>query len=121
MRIYLSGPMLGIPEFNFPVFYAMAAKLRQHGHTVFNPAERANQRHGVNISEGNATGDEVQLVAEHGLNLREALHTDLAWICLEADAIAMLPGWENSLGACAEIATARALRLGVIILGEYDE
>ena len=116
MKIYLAGPMRGIAEFNFPAFYRGAAQLERLGHTVFNPAERDNQQHGTDISHGNATGDEHQAAAQHGFNLREALAADMAWICAEADAIALLPGWRNSKGATAEHATAVALGLTVIEL-----
>lgn len=116
MKIYLAGPMRGIPEFNFPTFYAAASKLRKQGHFVFSPAERDNDRHGVDISKGNATGDEAQATKEHGFNLREALGIDLAWICAHAEAIAVLPGWEKSKGATAEHAAATALGLEVIQL-----
>lgn len=116
MKIYVAGPMRGIPEFNFPAFHRAAAELRAAGHYVFNPAERDNEQHGKDISKGNATGDETQAAAEHGFNLREALSEDLAWVCLEADAIALLPGWERSKGAAAERATAVALGLEIIEL-----
>ena len=116
MKIYVAGPMRGIPEFNFPAFYAAAAKLEAEGHEVFNPAARDNEKHGTDISVGNATGDESLATAQHGFNLREALGADLAWICAEADAIGLLPGWENSKGATAERATAVALGLQVLIL-----
>jgi hypothetical protein len=116
MKIYLAGPMRGIPEFNFPAFYSAADKLRAEGHDVFNPAERDNEKHGTDISKGNATGDEALAAAQHGFNLREALGADLAFICAEADAIALLPGWEQSKGANAERATAVALGLEVIDL-----
>lgn len=108
--------MRGIPEFNFPAFYAAAQSLRADGHTVFNPAERDNEHHGTDISRGNPTGSEAQAAAQHGFNLREALSADLQFICLEADAIALLPGWENSKGAQAERATAIALGLQEIRL-----
>lgn len=111
MKIYLAGPMRGIPEFNFPAFHKATAFLRALGHEVFNPAERDNERHGTDISKGNATGDEKLAAAQHGFNLREALGADLAWICAEADAIALLPGWENSKGVKAEAATGDALGL----------
>jgi hypothetical protein len=116
VKIYLAGPMRGIPEFNFPAFFAAAAELEALGYEVFNPAKRDNDHHGTDISKGNATGDEAIAAAQHGFNLREALGADLAWICAEADAIALLPGWENSKGATAEYATARALGLTVVEL-----
>lgn len=116
MKIYVAGPMRGIPEFNFPAFNAAAAKLRAEGHEVFNPAEKDNERHGTDISKGNATGDESLATQQHGFNLREALALDLEFICRQADAIALLPGWENSKGANAERATAVALGLKLIDL-----
>lgn len=116
MRIYLAGPMRGIPEFNFPAFMAAAAKLRAEGHIVFNPAERDNEVHGTDISKGNATGDEELAARQHGFSLRDALGADLAWICAEGEAVALLPGWQNSKGATAERATALALGLQVLEL-----
>lgn len=116
IKVYLAGPMRGYPEFNFPAFYAAAAKLRAEGYTVFNPAEKDNETYGADISQGNATGNELQAVKEHGFSLRDALHADLTYICKEADAIALLPGWRLSKGANAEYATALALSLEVIEL-----
>jgi len=115
-KVYVAGPMRGIPEFNFPAFHAATAKLRAAGHTVFNPAERDNERHGEDISKGNVTGDETIAAKEHGFNLREALGEDLEFICRHADVVALLPGWENSKGAIAERATALALGLEVWVL-----
>lgn len=113
MKLYLAGPMRGIPEFNFPAFRAAAAMLRAQGHFVFNPAERDNERHGKDISKDNVNGDEALAVAQHGFNLREALADDMAFICREADGIALLPGWTQSKGARAERATAEALGLRI--------
>lgn len=116
MNIYVAGPMRGIPHFNFPAFAKASEKLRSEGHIVFNPAERDNERHGTNIGAGNETGCEKKAAQDYGFNLREALGDDLAWICANADAIALLPGWERSRGARAEHATAAALGLRIIIL-----
>jgi len=116
MKVYIAGPMRGIPNFNFPAFNIAASNLRWAGYTVFSPAERDNQHHGTDISAGNTTGDEDLAAKQHGFNLREALAADLEWICREADAIALLPGWEKSKGATAERAVALALGLKEIYL-----
>jgi hypothetical protein len=118
MKLYLAGPMRGIPEFNFPAFHIGAAQLREAGHIVFSPAERDIAVTGVDISKGNATGDNALAEAQHGFNLREALKDDLEFICLHADGIALLPGWTNSKGAQAKVATARALGLMVMTIEE---
>jgi len=113
MRIYLAGPMRGIKFFNFPAFNAAAASLRAEGHFVFNPAERDCERHGKDISKGNAAGCEALAAAEHGFSLRDALADDLEFICKHAEAVALLPGWQRSKGVAAERATAFALGLPV--------
>jgi hypothetical protein len=118
MKIYLAGPMRGIREFNFPAFHTAAKMLRAMGHEVFSPAEKDIQRHGKDISKDNPTGSEALATTQHGFDLRVALGEDLAWICKEAEAIALLPGWENSNGARAEHRTAEALGLRVIYIPE---
>lgn len=118
MKIYLAGPMRGYPQFNFPAFHAAAARLRAQGHVVFNPAQRDEGVYGTDFAAGNKTGDEKEATATYGFNLREALAADMKFICEEAEAIAMLPGWKKSKGATAEHATAEALGLEVIWLEE---
>lgn len=99
-KIYLAGPMRGYVDSNFPAFNIAAASLRGNGYFVFNPAEN----------------DELMVKQGVPITIRRCLEIDLAWICREADAIALLPGWEDSTGATAERATAIALGLGVIYL-----
>jgi len=107
--IYLAGPMQGIPEFNFPRFNAVTWCLRQDGHTVFNPAERDIERAGgVDISKGNAGGVLDAETKKH-FSLRQALADDTDFICMKANCIALLPGWEKSNGAMAEHRLAVAL------------
>ena len=119
MKLYLAGPMRGIPYFNFPAFKAAAAQLRAKGHYVFNPAERDNEVHGEDISAGNEDGCEAKAAIEHGFDLRRALGEDLAFICAEAEGIALLPGWERSKGAIAELAVAAALGLQIKLVEDW--
>lgn len=116
MRIYLAGKMRGLPEFGYPIFHAAAAKLRSEGHEVFSPAERDIVREGKDISKGNVAGCELLAAKEHGFSTRIALADDCDWICRHAEAIALLPGWETSRGARAELALAEAIGLHVIHL-----
>ncbi len=92
MRIYLAGPMRGIPDYNFPEFHKYAAMLRAQGHEVFNPAE-------IDLPQ-----DQVGLIM--------AIETD--WICKKAEAVYLMPGWTQSRGAIAERALAEALDRRVI-------
>ena len=117
IRVYLSGPMRGYPEFNFPAFNRYAAKLREEGFEVFNPAEKDRERYGDDFAAKFPTGDE-EAASNEGFSLREALAIDLDYVCREADIIAMLPGWENSSGARAELAAAEALGLRRMFLEE---
>lgn len=115
MRIYIAGPMRGVPKFNYPAFNKAAEALRAKGHTVFNPAEKDLKKYGKEI-EDNSRGSITKAEKEVGFSLREALATDCRWICLHADAVALLPGWAMSRGAKAEKALANALDLEVMYL-----
>lgn len=116
MKIYLAGPMRGIPSFNFPAFDFAAAKLRFEGHVVFSPAERDREAYGAEI-ENNPTGDEAK-VTNKACTINDCMLADTNWICNNADAIALLPGWEKSSGANAELALGKALGLSYIVLGK---
>lgn len=101
-KIYLAGPMSGIPEYNKPAFMAGAKRLENAGWEVFNPILSPVSRL---AQEKKITGQEAY---------RQCLALDLKYICEEADAIFLLEGWENSAGALSEWATAKAL--GLIIM-----
>lgn len=90
MRLYLSGPMSGLPDFNFPAFHEAAARLRAANVEVVNPAEHFDGR--------------TDLPRE--MYLRQ----DVADL-LTVDGIVMLPGWAGSKGAQLELAIAQALNL----------
>lgn len=98
--IYLSGPMKGYPESNYPLFRRAAAELRAQGHTVYNPAE-------FDWKGSHET-----------FPLREAFAEYSAFICKDADTIVLLPGWAKSLGVSAELALAKNCQLEIL---EYVE
>lgn len=114
MKIYLAGPMRGYKDFNFPAFIAAAQMLRDMGHTVFNPAERDLERDGEEMSRSE-TGNIVEAEAK-GFDRRVAIMDDLTYIIEEAEGIALLPGWEQSTGANAELWAAKFLELQVLFL-----
>jgi len=91
-RVYLSGPMSGYPESNFPAFHQWAARLRADGFDVVSPAE-------------------IQEAGTWELCLR----ADLRELCT-CEAIALMPGWENSKGANLELHVAHRLGMEVIHL-----
>lgn len=105
MRVYVAGPMRGYPEFNFPAFLTAAAALAEGGHEPINPAQ---QDLDVGFIPEGLTGWEP--LDELGFDLRASLAWDLDQVCA-ADAIYLLPGWERSSGARAEVAAAAALGL----------
>lgn len=114
MKIAISGPMRGKPNFNHEAFFDAEAQLWADDHEVFNPARQDNTRHGSDMARTNPTGSIAQATAEHDFNLRDALGACTAWICHHADAIYMLDGWRASKGATAEHALALALDLKVM-------
>lgn len=109
--------MRGYPKFNFPAFMEAAEVLRKMGHKVFNPAERDLDKYDEKVLSS-PTGN-LGTAEKRGFNLREALAADLRFVCLKADAVVLLPGWEKSKGACAERATAIALGLEVYLYEEF--
>lgn len=114
MKIYLAGPMRGYPDFNVRAFMKAARELRDQGHIVFNPPEKDLETYGP-AALVSAEG-KVADVAPTGLTPRNVMRVDINWILDHAEAIALLPGWENSKGATVEKAMADFLSLETIIL-----
>lgn len=95
-RLYLAGPMSGLPELNFPAFHAAAAALRERGFVIENPAE---------------------INADPTAGWRDCMRADIK-VLVDCDGIALLPGWENSRGAKLERTIAIGLGLRVHSVAE---
>lgn len=90
-RIYIAGPMSGLPEFNYPAFNRAAAMLRAQGHHVENPAENPAPACG---------------------SWAGYMRLALPQLC-KCDAVYMLPGWRGSKGARVEHGLALDLGMEV--------
>ena len=93
MKIYLSGPMTGYPELNFPAFDAMRDRLLSQGHEVVSPADLERNRNVVGYNN--------------------QLRDDIAHLVF-CEAIFLLKGWEKSYGAKLEKFIAESLHFQVI-------
>ncbi|MDA8522339.1 DUF4406 domain-containing protein [Acidovorax sp. NCPPB 4044] len=91
MRLYLSGPMTGLPDWSYPAFNAAAVDLRAAGYDVTNPVDK-----------------DVPTSAPWLVHMRADIK-----LMMDCDGLAILPGWQASRGACAEINLAHSLGLPV--------
>ncbi len=93
MRLYIAGPMSGIPMQNYPAFDRAAAALREQGYDVVSPADL--NRQAGRMGDENAVGSEANRLLK--MDLQEVLNVD---------ALVLLPGWKNSQGAKLEVIIA---------------
>ena len=94
MKIYIAGPMSGLPDFNRAAFNHAHVLLGSKGHIILNPA-----------------------LLPDGLSQAEYMDICLAMLRC-ADGIYMLEGWEHSAGARAENALAEKLELEILFQEE---
>lgn len=92
MKVYVSGPMTGYPEHNYPAFKAAAKKLREAGFETLDPSENYDGKDGL------PRAAYFRLDAEN---------------VLRADAVVVLPNWQDSRGARLEVMLANELGLPV--------
>jgi len=92
VRIYLAGPMTGLPDYNYPAFHAETARLRALGFEVISPAE----------------------INPDGGTWETCMRRDIAQM-LTCDTVAILPGWNQSRGANVEVELAIHLGITVVL------
>lgn len=91
-RVYIAGPMTGLPENNYPAFNELARELRARGLEVENPADNPAPSCGSWLAYMRMAVAQVA----------------------RCDAVVLLPGWEKSRGARVEFALATGLGLEVM-------
>jgi hypothetical protein len=92
LKVYIAGPMSGLPEHNYPAFARAAALLRTAGYAVTSP-------HELNPSDR---------------PWQDCMRVDLKAMLDGCEAIVMLPGWVGSRGAGIELRVARAVGMDVL-------
>lgn len=92
-RVYIAGPMTGLPEYNYPAFNAAARRLRALGFEVENPAENPDPKCGTWLGY-----------------MRMAIRQ-----LVTCDVVALLPGWRGSRGARIERWLAGMLGFTVVL------
>ncbi|EAB2832866.1 DUF4406 domain-containing protein [Salmonella enterica subsp. enterica] len=90
MKVYIAGPMSGLPNFNRDRFNEIAGLVVESGNIPLNPA-----------------------ILPDGLPERDYMAIGIAMLqCV--DAIYLIEGWEKSAGARAEKALADKLNIPII-------
>jgi len=103
MAYYLAGPMRGYPNSNFHTFAEARDHLRSRGHDIICPVEQAFSQF----------GDDIQATDE---NFKEAMRFCYESV-LKSEGVVVLPGWNRSEGAKAEVLVA--LNVGLPVYAYY--
>ena len=101
-RIYIAGPMRGVPKFNRPAFEDWAETLRAIGWDVVSPVEI-----------GAKFGTDLQIDSDPEL-LRKVKGEELRAL-VTCEAIYLLRNWQYSVGAREELAAALSRHLAVYL------
>ena len=104
-RIYVAGPMTGLPDYNYPAFNEAEAYIKGLGYETENPASAPDVVNGFPYQG-----------APYEWYLRRAVRQ-----VLDCDMLVYLPGSENSKGAQLEMTIARALAMPIISLEEFTK
>lgn len=111
LKIYVSGPMTGYKDYNYPKFERIAAELRAKGYDVVNPSSEVKPM----LNNGKEiTIDKLHKMMDNGqISEKEAwrcfLRGDIVALLVECNAIYMLKNWKKSKGARMERTNAKRM------------
>lgn len=105
-RTYLSGPMTGYPEFNYPAFKRISTDLRKRGWIIESPHENpAPKQHDKDTCTCNIVS-QCRGESEHIWHYYMRLCKQQVQRC---DSVIFMPGWPESRGAVQEFLWAQEL------------
>lgn len=103
---YVAGPMRGLPQFNFPAFDEARDNLLSFNVNVISPAD-------IDRAAGDEDSDNQKLFCLRDFFSLYFIRAN-AGEKGEGAYLAMLPGWESSIGAAAEFMIGRWLGLTIL-------
>ena len=101
IKWYLAGPMTGHPQFNYPLFYEVAEKLRSEGFDITSPAEMDDPTT-VAAALASPDGSAEDYASDGKGTWGEFLARDVRMIADDLGGIILLPEWYTSKGARLE-------------------
>lgn len=104
VKIYIAGPMTGLPDNNYPAFHEAARELQARGFEPLNPA----------VSGEEYLKENPHHILPYEWYMREGLK-----MLLQADGVALLPGWRHSNGARFEVKTAQICNIDVLPVDQW--
>jgi hypothetical protein len=104
--------MSGVPDFNFPTFFAAAGTLQRLGHETVNPADNDGPTLESALRGAHAN---VAAAGGEGKSWASYLKRDLPRL-IPCDAVCVLPGWQRSRGANLEVDVATRLGMPIYCL-----
>lgn len=105
MKLYLAGPMTGIPQFNFPAFDAAREALENLGHTIIPPDDLDDPTiRRVALASEDGVLDPSPF--DNGETWGDFLSRDVKIVADCVDGVAVMGGWRTSRGARLELFVA---------------
>jgi hypothetical protein len=105
--LYIAGPMRGVAWFNYPMFDRVAKELREAGNEVISPADE-DRKVGFDpfANPEYRIADACTFPSEASFESFDKTVRRCLDAVLRCDEIVLLPGWEESQGALAELSIA---------------
>jgi hypothetical protein len=106
VKVYIAGPMTGIEFYNFPRFFDAKMDWITAGHEAITPFDTNSA---VWARHYGRPFDPYSDKCDYGDPILAEMWLENMGALTRADAIALLPGWEKSRGATAELVVALGL------------
>lgn len=119
--LYIAGPMRGIAWFNYPMFDRIAKQLRDQGCEVISPADEDRKQDGFDPFENLDHAVPENCTFPRTMDFNKTVRRCLDAV-MQCEEIVLLPGWERSSGAVAELTLAMWLnkRVRHVLIDEAD-